>query len=178
VLEVGTAIGVVSMTAALIVGVGSVVTFDANPDIVADAQANFRRNGLAGISGRTGVLTCRRRFVRDAGVDFFVARDFWASRLDAKADDADIVKVVRVPRLCLEAEIAAYRATVLICDIEGGEVDLLSGAELDGIRLIIMETHYGVVGEGPTDAMIRELILQGFAFHLGASGGHMAVLRR
>jgi hypothetical protein len=87
-------------------------------------------------------------------------------------------KTVRIPVFCLELEIAAHKANVLICDIEGGEVELLADADLTGIRLIIMETHYWAAGEAATDAMIRNLILQGFSFHLGVSGHHVSVLRR
>ena len=37
----------------------------------------------------------------------------------------------------------AHRAKVLICDIEGGEVDLLMQSDLARIKKIIIETHYG-----------------------------------
>jgi hypothetical protein len=78
----------------------------------------------------------------------------------------------------LEQEIAAHQANVLICDIEGGEVVLLTGADLSGIRMIIMETHRWAVGEALTDAMIRDLILQGFAVDLSASAGEILLFRR
>lgn len=54
VIEAGTAVGVVSMTAASIVGSENVLTFDANPDIVEDARENFRRNRLFGIKSLLG----------------------------------------------------------------------------------------------------------------------------
>jgi ribosomal protein L11 methylase PrmA len=41
VIEAGTAVGIVSMTAASVVGPENVSTFDANPDIVRDAEANL-----------------------------------------------------------------------------------------------------------------------------------------
>ena len=178
VIEAGTAVGVVAMTAASIVGAENVITFDANPDIVADARANFRRNGLQGIKGNLGILACRQNFKENSEVDFYIAKEFWASRLGARADAPDIIKTVRIPVFCLEHEIAAHNANVLICDIEGGEVELLANADLSGIRLIIIETHYWAVGEAATDAMIRNLILQGFSFHLAASGHQISVLRR
>ncbi len=178
VIEAGTAVGVVSMTAASIVGPNNVVTFDANPDIVADARDNFYRNGLEGIRSNVGVLACRRNFKENSHVDFYIAKEFWASHLHANGGSQNIIKTVKVPVACLEHEIASHNANVLICDIEGGEVDLLTEADLSGIRLIIMETHYWAVGEAATDAMIRNLILQGLSFHLAASGGQISVLRR
>lgn len=178
VIEVGTAVGAVSMTAASIVGPSNIVAFDANPDIVADARDNFRRNGLGSIKSNLGVLACQRHFKQDSHLDFYIHKEFWASRLYARADSPGIIKTVKIPMMCLEREIASHNANVLICDIEGGEVDLLTEADLSGIRLIIIETHYWAVGEEATDAMMRNLILQGFSFHLDASGGQISVLRR
>lgn len=65
-----------------------------------------------------------------------------------------------------------------ICDIEGGEVDLLMQADLSGLRLLILETHVWAVGEARTDAMIRKFVLDGFAIDLDASGQGVAALRR
>ncbi len=178
VIEVGTAVGVVSMTAAAIVGAENVLTFDANPEIVQDAQDNFRRNGLHAIASRVGILACRRKFAENQTAKFHISKDFWASRLNATESSPDIIRCETVPILCLEREIAAHEANVLICDIEGGEVALLAGADLSRIRLIILETHYWAAGEAQTDAMIRDLTMQGFAIHLGASGAHVLVLRR
>jgi hypothetical protein len=86
-------------------------------------------------------------------VDFYIAKHFWASRLRASEHDENILKKVRVPVFCLENEVETHRANVLICDIEGGEVDLLMRSDLGGITKIIIETHYGFAGERETDEM-------------------------
>jgi FkbM family methyltransferase len=178
VIELGTAVGVVAMAAAAIAGAANVLTFEANPFILADARANFARNNLPEITSRHAVLANRRLFRPSATARFHLYRDFWTSRLDAAEGQPGVVHSLNVPVRSLEQEIAAHRANVLICDIEGGEVALLTGADLSGIRTIIMETHYQVVGEARTDAMIRDLILQGFALHLRASGQEILLLRR
>ena len=179
VLEVGTALGVVSMTSASIVGAENVLTFDANPDIVADAQQNFRRNGLSDIKSRVGILKPRNMIARPGETtNFYVDEAFWASRLAASPTTAGILKTIQVPIVCLEDEISSHSANVLVCDIEGGEIDLLTYANLTGIRLILMETHYWAAGETATDNMIRKLTLEGFSIHLGHSAHHVIVLRR
>jgi len=180
VLEAGTAIGVVSMTAASIVGAANVSTFDANPYIIADARQNFVLNDMPGINAQVGVLANRSSDLLPRGeVAFYVASDFWASRLFASIDDPDIIDVVQVPVRCLEDEIARGGATALICDIEGGEVDLLTRADLSGIRTIIMETHTRRAGVEATNAMMRKLIGQdGFNLDLGRSGSHVVGLQR
>src|SRR5579862_3589983 len=179
VLEVGTALGVVSMTAASIIGANNVLTFEANPDIVEDARQNFRRNGLSNIKSRVGILKPRNMIARPGEtINFYVDQAFWASRLGASPTTPGIVKTIQVPVICLEDEISSHSANVLICDIEGGEIELLTQANLTGIRLILMETHYWAAGETTTDNMIRKLILEGFSIHLGHSGHHVIVLRR
>lgn len=111
--------------------------------ILADARRNFTHNALAGIKAFNAVLMNRTKWGGpDENVDFYVSRDFWASRMAASIDDEDIVEVVQVPTLCLEEAIAAHQANFLICDIEGGEVDLLLDADLSGLDTILIETHY------------------------------------
>jgi FkbM family methyltransferase len=179
VLEVGTAIGAVAMTAARIVGAKNVLTYEANPQIAEDARRNFTFNELIAIESRVGVLFNRLRFgSTSTEVEFLISRDFWASRLHAGANRQDIVETVRVPTACLEDQIAAHHATALISDIEGGEVDLFIGADLAGIRLIIMETHNWAAGSQSTDAMMRWLIVNGLNVDVQHSGKGIAVLRR
>jgi FkbM family methyltransferase len=178
VLEVGTAIGVVTMSAARIVGAQNVSTFDANPDIVADAKANFVRNGLAEINAQVGVLKNRNFYRPGDHAKFYVAEAFWASRLNGSPSAKGYVKTVDVPVFCLEDELQRTNANVMIVDIEGGEADLLSQADLSQIRLIIMETHYWSVGERKIDAMVASLTAAGFAMDLMASRDQVIVLRK
>ena len=153
VIEAGTAIGVVAMTIASIVGAPNLVTFEANPDIAIDAQENFRRNGFEGIKSQVGILKNRHNFVKGEEVDFHVAKSFWASRLHRVDHRKDIAKTIKVPTFCLEDEITRHSASAFVCDIEGGEVDLLIDAELAGIKTIIIETHPWAAGKEPTDEM-------------------------
>jgi len=179
VIEAGTAAGIVAMTAASIVGAQNVWTYEANPDIALDAQANFARNEMRAITSHVGILK-NRRAMKGPGemVPFYIDQIFVASRLNASENAPGIVKTVQIPVFCLEDAIAAHKANVIICDIEGGEVELLRDADLSTIRLILMETHYWAAGEVATDAMISKLIADGFSLHLGYSGDHVIVLRR
>jgi FkbM family methyltransferase len=179
VLEVGTALGAVTMTTARIIGAKNVLTFEANPQIAADARRNFAFNELDAIQSRVGVLCNRLRFASaPREVEFSVSRDFWASRLHVGPISQDIVSTVLVPTACLEDQIQAHGATVLICDIEGGEIELLIGADLKGLRLIIMEVHNWAVGAQSTDAMMRWLVVNGFNVDLRNTGGDIVILSR
>jgi FkbM family methyltransferase len=179
VLEVGTALGAVTMTTARIAGAKNILTFEANPQIAADARRNFAFNDLDDIQSRVGVLCNRLRFGSAPGeVEFSISRDFWSSRLHVGQISGDIVRTVRVPTACLEDQIRDHGATVLICDIEGGEIELLIGADLTGLRMILMEVHNWAVGAAATDAMMRWLIVNGFNVDLQHSGANIAILNR
>ena len=179
VLDLGTAVGIVAMAAADIVGADNVVTYDANPLMTADATRNFVYNRKGSIRARTGVLVNRTRFAKmPPRVDFFVSRDFWASRLAGGPNVPDIIETIAVPTMCLEDEIAAHRATVITCDIEGGEAELFRDADLTGIRLLMMELHPGWAGQDAMDAMIRYLITRGFNIDFFRTADGIAVLRR
>ncbi|HZZ88134.1 MAG TPA: FkbM family methyltransferase [Caulobacteraceae bacterium] len=179
VLEVGCAIGAVSMSIANIVGPAALLSFDANPQMVADAQRNFAHNGLEAIAVKTAVLLNEKTFAKSpAQIDFHVSSDFRSSRLKPAAGAKDIVQVIKVDVACLEAERAAHRANVLLCDIEGGEGDLLMGAKLDGLRLLALKVNRHRVGDAAVDALIRRLTGQGFGLDFHWSGHGIAVLRR
>ena len=179
VLEVGTAIGAVTMTAASIVTPAQIVTFDANPAMIADAKRNFAANHMAGIDASVGVMRNRCNWVDgETEIDFFVSRDFWASSLFVSGFNTDIIAKVSVPLRCLEDEIQRHGANVLVCDIEGGEAALLLDADLANIRMIILETHYPAVGREKIDSMVRYLIAQGFNINLDYSAGHILLLDR
>lgn len=179
VLEIGTAVGVLSMTAASIVGPESVTTYEANPYILEDARRNFMANGLGAIRSSNAVLQARAEM---AGVPptipFAVSRDFWASRLGATINDPDIVDVVDIPTASLEDAIEAHRANFLICDIEGGEANLLLRADLSLIDTIIIETHYWAAGKRAISDMIRKFISDGFDIDLDLSAHHVSCFRR
>jgi FkbM family methyltransferase len=179
VLEVGTALGAVTMSTGRLVGPSQVMTYDANPAMIEDARRNFVANEMGEITSDVGVLRNRSRWsATETQVEFYVSRDFWASRLFASANDSDIIGVIKVPLVRLEDKISEHRANVLICDIEGGEIDLLTGADLGSIRLVMMEIHPWTTGRAAIDDMVRYLMSRGFNIDFATSGGNIVVLDR
>ena len=178
VIDIGTAVGVTAMTVASLVGAENVLAFEANPHLIEDARKNFRRNSLERIDVRNGILQNRAHHILGERAAFHIHKDFWASSLSAPPTTEGIVEVVHIPSFCLEDEIDAHRANVLVCNIEGGEVELLADADLSKVRLIILETHCWAVGRAPTDAMMRKLILSGFNIDLALSAHERIALRR
>jgi len=175
VIEIGSAIGVVGMVCASIVGPESVLCIEGNPDLVRDAEANHRANNLS-ITTKNAI--CKNELYW-AGprerADFFIARDFWASSL-ARSDQT--VATASVPVLCFEREVREFRANVLICDIEGGENELLELANLDLIDKIILEVHFGIVGVAAVNRLVRKIVRDGFSIDLTSTAGQVASFYR
>lgn len=179
VLEIGTAVGVLSMTAASIVGPESVATYEANPYILEDARRNFAANGFGAIRSTNAVLQARAKMAEvPPTMPFALSRDFWASRLGATIGDPDIVEVVDIPTASLEDAIEAHRANVLVCDIEGGEAGLLLAADLSAIDTIVIETHYWAAGRRAISDLIRKFVSDGFDLDLDLSAHHVSCFRR
>jgi tRNA A58 N-methylase Trm61 len=61
VLEIGTAAGAITMAVAAIVAPANVITYDANPAMVADARRNFTANYMDDVHAEIGMRRNRSR---------------------------------------------------------------------------------------------------------------------
>jgi FkbM family methyltransferase len=168
VLELGVGIGLVSMLCARRLGDGRVFGYEANPRLAPYLRANFARNGLfpnvtfAVLGAEAGERT------------FHIEPSFFGSSLHERTKGAE---TIRVPMHAFADVRAKRRPTVLVADIEGGEVELMSHAELDGIRLVVMELHPHIVGAQAIETVIERVRAQGFRTEVG-DGGAILVARR
>jgi FkbM family methyltransferase len=175
ILEVGTAIGAVTMTCASIIGAENITTFEANPKILQDARRNFELNGLS-IKSTNCILQNRTLFRGEGTTSLFhVSEEFWASSI--KAHKHGVSDRIDVPCMCLEDEAAKFGANTLICDIEGGEIELLLDADLSMFNKIMMEIHYWA-GREEINRMMHKLILTGFIVDFDFTGSSTVVLNR
>jgi FkbM family methyltransferase len=81
-------------------------------------------------------------------VPFHMYKDFWASSIEPihlKDPARRLVEIVQVRTVNLDDLIADHRATMLICDIEGGEDDLVRTFALN-VPKVLMELHWPQLG--------------------------------
>lgn len=176
IIEVGSAVGFISMLCARQIGADNIRAFDANPILVNDARENCVLNGLSGIDFRNGVLQNNINWSgRGSTSTFHLDADFWASSLKPTATTVDHVEV---ESFCLEKEIIESGANVLVCDIEGGETELLTLADLGGIKKILLEIHIGQAGRYNIYQLIRKLNLEGFQTDFDLSNSHVLAMHR
>jgi FkbM family methyltransferase len=146
-LELGAGAGYLGVLAARVIGAEAVMGVEGVPAMVKVARANLDRNG-AGAATLIGGAAVSDGFVGDR-VTFNVRKPFWASAR-AVADGVEGQgRPVEVPALRLGDLIARHHPTVLVVDIEGGEIDLFDRPLPPGVRLMVLEVHprpYGAAG--------------------------------
>ena len=153
VMEIGTGLGVLSAWCARAVGSERVFTFEANPALESAIRELYRLNEVA------PTLEICVLAESDGSAEFHPEPEFWASSLVAGSGGATIT----VPARSFAAARADVRPTVLIVDIEGGELELIGHAGFDGVERIVIELHPEVIGEEGCEAVVSALAEAGFA---------------
>lgn len=116
---------------------GSVVTVEADPQMVPVISATFQANG---VSPKLLVGA-----VSGSGDDMVLDRkpDFWSTKtLEAWPEAQNTV-----PGLKLSALLAEHSPTVVVCDIEGAEATLVDTPLPETVRAFMVETHGSSVGK-------------------------------
>jgi len=156
VLELGAGVGLLSTVSALVPGVQSVTAIEANPDLIPLIRETYRLNGVARVDLRNGVATAEE----GPDVDFYIRPDFWASSLEPGSRSYS--KIATLPRYALKTLMKEVNPTVIVCDIEGGEMGLFDAADLSGVRALVIEFHAKVYGEDGVTAILNLLAAKGF----------------
>ena len=152
VLEVGTGIGLVSLLATRLAGVGNVLSYEANPTLEPVITGNYRRNGWQ------PNLRMKAVTVNGGPIAFYQNDNIVSSSsIDRQLKQTEI-SVESDP---INAVIAEHAPSVLVMDVEGAEIDLLTQADLSGVRAIIVETHPHIVGDASTRALVDHLEANG-----------------
>lgn len=134
VIDAGASLGYLSLQLARITGSGNVYAVEGNRELLPHIEANFRANGLpspAIIHGLVSAPGCTERA-------FNISREIWSS---STLERGNTSKVEVVPCVDLDAMLKETGATVLVCDIEGGECELIKHCRFPGLTTIVMELH-------------------------------------
>lgn len=132
VLEVGTGIGFVSILCAKLAGEGHVTSYEANPVLEPIIGANYAPNGLS------PDLRMKAVTVDGSPIRFFADPNILSSSLIDRDLQSTEITVDSDPMVDVMAEIAP---NVIVMDVEGAEVDLLTAADLSSVRAMIVEVH-------------------------------------
>jgi FkbM family methyltransferase len=153
VLELGAGIGLVGGVIARNRAVERIISFEANPDLIPVARALYALNGLQTIELRNQLVLSGPD--QPASLPFHIHGSYLGSSLLLGADRAK--RTVEIPTADWAGIVADLRPTVLVMDIEGGELALLEHADLSGLRAVILELHPKAYGEDGTAACRKRL---------------------
>ena len=138
VLELGAGLGIVSALAGRATGPsGTVLSYEANPALLADTQAFLDANGVSNVKLVHAVL------VNDPDLrprEFHLAGSFAESSL-LGAEGRGSRGTVEVPADSLSRVLDEFQPDVLICDIEGAEVELFPTFPPSTLRAAVIELH-------------------------------------
>lgn len=146
VLEIGAGIGLVGAVIAVNAKPRAVHSYEANPELIPAIEALYAANGLQDrISVRNAVLVSAPE--RPDSVTFHVHSSYLGSSLIEPSGRKS--RAVEVSTESFSEVCERVRPTVLVMDIEGGELEILRHADLSGFRAMVLEFHpkaYGIGG--------------------------------
>lgn len=157
VLELGAGIGFMGSLCAKICGSGSVLTYEANTEVEAVIRRTHKLN-------RVSPELRMRAVAATAGESIFY---FNNNIISSSLIDRDFGGASPVKCDSLAQVVEAFRPTVIVCDIEGAEVDVLPSADLTGVERMVVELHPKIVGEERNERLISDLAAQGLHFSSG-----------
>lgn len=144
VLELGAGLGLVGAVVAHQARPERVLSFEANPELLPHITALHRLNGLEDrIRLENAVLVSDPEAPPE--VTFHLRSSYLGSSL--LNPEARPAREISVPTRTWAEVMAQFRPDVLLMDIEGGELALLEGADLSGLRAIVLEFHPDTYGK-------------------------------
>lgn len=172
VLDLGAGAGFISSLAARFVGAANVTAVEASAAMLPVLRRNLNINGAGEAELLHGAVVADD-FAGDHVV-FKQAQAFWASAISLTASARDI----KVPALRFGALVEKVQPSVVIMDIEGGEVDICQQAWPDCVRLLIMEIHTNRYPPSTVKAIFDGLSRAGFTYMPWGTRGEVVVQQR
>ncbi len=173
VLDLGAGAGYVSSLAARVVGGENVTAVEAAPDMLPVLRRNLNLNEAGEARVLHGAVVADD--YPEEVVRFGVANAFWSSRIGEAGKGG---AVVEVPALRFGALVEEMRPSVVVMDIEGGELDICQQDWPDCVRLLIMEIHTRRYGPADVKTMFDGLSRNGFTYMPWGTRGEVVVQQR
>ena len=153
ILEVGTGIGVVASLCGQLCSDGTLLCYEANPNLLPTIRKNFALNNVQ------AELVNRCIGVEDENLEFYFGENFISS---SAYNRWNTIKPVSVRADSFSRVVSEFCPSVIVMDIEGSEVSTLHTADLAGVRVIVLEVHPWIVGEDQIAAMFDRLAQMNF----------------
>ena len=162
VLELGAAVGLLATTYAKLSPLQHVAV-EANPALIPFLRRNLERNGVNNVEVVNALAS-----TSVGTADFFLSDSFYSSSSEKRTD-------VRLEVGCLDIGtlIAKHEISILVCDIEGSEYEVLSNINLSRVSAVIVEVHEVLGVEKRMLALLHTLQDAGFEFKVSSWRGNV-----
>ena len=174
VLELGGGIGYVSTLIATQRQARRLVSYEANPALIPHIRRMHATNDAERIELRNALLTPEG----GAPLPFYLRKNILSSSLDGTVDPGAITGTVEVARQAIGPVLEEVRPEVLICDIEGGEAELLPAGDWSSLRAAVIELHPQWIGQSGVQAVFDAMQGAGLSYFPRASHGKVVTFRR
>ncbi|MCR8547126.1 FkbM family methyltransferase [Salipiger sp. P9] len=174
VLELGGGIGYMSTLLSVKKKVKRVVSYEANPALIPYIKRVHAANEVGNVEVRNALLTA------EGGdpVDFHVRANFLGSSMDREADPASVVETVKIDRHRLDTVLAEVAPTVLVCDIEGAEAEVIPAGDWSSLRCAVIELHPQWIGQSGVQAVFDAMQRAGLTYFPKASEAKVVTFRK
>jgi len=162
VMEIGAGIGFLSAFCAQRVGNEKVFAYEANPMMIEKINETYSLNNV--FPTVSNILLTEK----SGEIDFYLEKDFWSSSVVKRSEGADKIKVKTRD---INLDIIDINPSLLIVDIEGGEMQLVPIIDFHNIKKVIIEVHPHVIGQREVSKVIALMIDKGFNLDLCVSKG-------
>lgn len=172
VLELGAGIGFLSAVLSQKRDVAHVHAFEANPHLIPYIKEVHTTNDIQNVTVHNAVLGARKGKAK-----FYVRKKFIASSL-APIKGSIVTAEVPVEIRNAKSVMKELQPDVLICDIEGAEIDVIPLLDLSKLRAAVIELHPQWIGPEGMNAVFSAFIGAGLAYWAGGSNGKVVTFRR
>lgn len=157
VLEIGSAIGFISLYCKKVLGVKTLVTVEANPETIKHLKRNYELNDAS------PNLIAAALSPEDRTIDFFVSPMFWTDSLVSNSSN-NKKTAIKVRGVTFESLInnCGINPTAIIIDIEGAEQYITLDHIPPTVSKILIETHAKFIGIRKAYSVLENLIKRGF----------------
>ena len=167
ILEIGAGIGFVTCLMAKNENVEKILSYEAHPGLIDVIKDTLSRNNTDTIKVeiRNAVLS---HDTTQESCDFYIHEDYWASSL-VPMKDAKWIKKIRIENF--NRIIEDFQPTLIVCDIEGSEVELFRQSKLTGVRSVFLEIHQAVIGRKGVKTLFDSFSSQDYHYDTNHSNG-------
>ncbi|WP_299591764.1 FkbM family methyltransferase [uncultured Tateyamaria sp.] len=172
VLELGGGLGFISALIAKKSPAAHVHVYEANRDLADYIGRVHTANEIENATVHHAMLGKRK-----GTKDFYVRGNVLASSADEANGDV-IVRTDTVDVVNAGQQAKAIKPTVLVCDVEGGEAELLPEMDLSTLRAAVIELHPQWIGPEGVNAVFGAMMAAGLAYFPKLSTQKVVTFRR